>query len=202
MRAGPALEERTFGPRRGRLHASQSQARGNRPALTDIPPGGENGAVLAPAYESAIRTVGLPRVYRPRGGEPVVALDGVDLDVRRGELFGVLGPNGAGKTTLIKILVTLLAPTEGTAHVDGLDVVLDFRALRPRIAMVSGGEARPACRQIRSRMSSLRSSVRAHRRSWSWYRRGQPCRRVQPSWWCDCGPRIRPTKTRRTSTAR
>jgi ABC-2 type transport system ATP-binding protein len=102
--------------------------------------GGENGAVLAPASESAIRTVGLRRVYTPRGGDPVVALDGVDLDVRRGELFGVLGPNGAGKTTLIKILVTLLAPTEGTAEVDGLDVVRDFRELRPRIAMVSGGE--------------------------------------------------------------
>jgi ABC-2 type transport system ATP-binding protein len=96
--------------------------------------------VFPPASESAIRTAGLRRVYTPRGSDPIVALDGIDLDVRRGELFGVLGPNGAGKTTLIKILVTLLAPSSGTAHVDGLDVVRDFRELRPRIAMVSGGE--------------------------------------------------------------
>jgi ABC-2 type transport system ATP-binding protein len=70
----------------------------------------------------------------------VVALDGVDLAVRQGELYGVLGPNGAGKTTLIKILVTLLLPSSGSAFVDGLDVVSDFRRLRHRIAMVSGGE--------------------------------------------------------------
>ena len=96
--------------------------------------------VLGSASNLAIRTAGLRRVYTPRGGDPVVALDGIDLEVRRGELFGVLGPNGAGKTTLIKILVTLLAPSEGVAEVDGLDVVRDFRILRPRIAMVSGGE--------------------------------------------------------------
>ena len=86
-----------------------------------------------------MRTVALRRVYRTRR-EEVVALDGVDLSVRRGELFGLLGPNGAGKTTLIKILVTLLLPSSGEAYVDGLDVVRDFRRLRPRIAMVSGGE--------------------------------------------------------------
>jgi ABC-2 type transport system ATP-binding protein len=87
----------------------------------------------------AVRTRGLRRVYRSRR-ESIVALDGVDLDVQRGEIFGVLGTNGAGKTTLIKILVTLLLPTDGTAEVDGLDVVHDFRRLRHRIAMVSGGE--------------------------------------------------------------
>src|SRR5207248_1115714 len=87
----------------------------------------------------AVETKALRRVYRSRSQE-VVALDGVDVHVRRGERFGVLGPNGAGKTTLIKILVTLLLPSSGEAFVDGLDVVRQFRELRPRIAMVSGGE--------------------------------------------------------------
>src|SRR5205807_3794977 len=94
---------------------------------------------LPNAAPLAVRTVALRRVYRTRK-EEVVALDGIDLSVRRGELFGLLGPNGAGKTTLIKILVTLLLPSSGEAYVDGLDVVRDFRRLRHRIAMVSGGE--------------------------------------------------------------
>ncbi len=88
---------------------------------------------------AAVQTIALRRVYQSRR-ESVVALDGIDLSVSRGEIFGVLGPNGAGKTTLIKILVTLLLPTSGQAFVDGLDVARDFRELRHRIAMVSGGE--------------------------------------------------------------
>src|SRR5438046_6892748 len=87
----------------------------------------------------AVETKALRRVYRSRSQE-VVALDGIDLRVHRGERFGVLGPNGAGKTTLIKILVTLLLPTSGQAFVDGLDVVTDYKRLRSRIGMVSGGE--------------------------------------------------------------
>src|SRR2546421_12430546 len=92
-----------------------------------------------PSAELAVETRALRRVYRSRG-EEVVALQGVDLTVGRGRLYGVLGPNGAGKTTLIKILVTLLLPSSGEAFVDGLDVVRQFRELRHRIAMVSGGE--------------------------------------------------------------
>ena len=98
----------------------------------------------------AIRTEGLTRTYRgsrkakkedgtPKGD--LIALDGVNIEIAEGELFGLLGPNGAGKTTLIKILTTLLAPTSGTAWVDGKDVVKEARAVRPLINVVSGGES-------------------------------------------------------------
>ena len=94
----------------------------------------------------AIFTEDLARIYKIRGPKrkddpkEVVALDGVNLTVGRGELFGLLGPNGAGKTTLIKILTTLLLPSRGRAAVEGLDVTLDAQEIRRRISMVSGGE--------------------------------------------------------------
>ena len=69
-----------------------------------------------------------------------VALDGIDLSIAPGELFGLLGPNGAGKTTTTKILTTLLLPDSGTASVLGLDVVKATGALRRRIGFVFGGE--------------------------------------------------------------
>lgn len=111
------------------------------------------GAYNAPDMSTpAIRTEALRRTYkkpRKRWGKPAnptapaefVALDGVSLDVRPGELFGLLGPNGAGKTTLIKILTTLLAPTSGQAWIDGHDVVTHAHLVRPIINMVSGGES-------------------------------------------------------------
>lgn len=96
--------------------------------------------------ESAIETRDLVREYRTKRSPqnqkaaPVVALGGVSLTLPQGELFGLLGPNGAGKTTLIKVLVTLLLPTAGTAKVLGLDVVGQAQRIRERISMVSGGE--------------------------------------------------------------
>jgi ABC-2 type transport system ATP-binding protein len=96
----------------------------------------------------AIETQGLGRVYKIRGNKKerqirkeLVALENVNLTVERGELFGLLGPNGAGKTTLIKILTTLLAPTSGWARVAAHDVGKEPHFVRPRINMVSGGEA-------------------------------------------------------------
>src|ERR1700760_2609026 len=63
----------------------------------------------------------------------VVALDGLDIVVPAGSVFGLLGPNGAGKTTLVRVLATLLAPTEGSATVQGHDVVTASLAVRRRI---------------------------------------------------------------------
>jgi ABC-2 type transport system ATP-binding protein len=107
--------------------------------------------------EVAIRTEQLGRVYKlkpnrkekreaRRAGrtEPLskalIALDNVNVEVYRGEVFGLLGPNGAGKTTLIKIVTTLLSPTSGKAWVDDLDVETQAAEIRRRINMVAGGE--------------------------------------------------------------
>jgi ABC-2 type transport system ATP-binding protein len=76
----------------------------------------------------------------PSGGVPtaggIVALDGLDLSVGEGELFGLLGPNGAGKTTTIGVLTTRVVPTGGQALIGGADVVADAVAVRARIGVV------------------------------------------------------------------
>jgi ABC-2 type transport system ATP-binding protein len=73
--------------------------------------------------------------------EMVTAVDHLNLEIRRGELFGLLGPNGAGKTTLVKILCTLLPPDEGNAFVNGFDVVRQQMDVRRSIgALFSVGE--------------------------------------------------------------
>jgi ABC-2 type transport system ATP-binding protein len=64
------------------------------------------------------------------------AVDGIDLDVYPGEVFGLLGPNGAGKTTTIKMLVTLLPPTSGSASVGGFDIVRQSDEVRRLIGYV------------------------------------------------------------------
>jgi ABC-2 type transport system ATP-binding protein len=95
---------------------------------------------------AVIEAESLHRTYRTTTGtfrrrsKDVEAVRGVSFEVGEGELFGLLGPNGAGKTTTIKMLITLLIPTAGTARVLGYDVVESPREVRRRIGYVFGGE--------------------------------------------------------------
>lgn len=79
----------------------------------------------------AVRAQGLRRTF----GSEVTAVDGVDLEVQPGEIYGFLGPNGAGKSTVVRMLCTLLAPTDGRAWVGGLDVVADADDVRLSIGV-------------------------------------------------------------------
>lgn len=105
---------------------------------------------------SVVETRALGRTFEQRSGivrrskRTIEAVRGVDLTIERGELFGLLGPNGAGKTTTIKMLITLLLPTSGSAKVLGLDVVEDARRIRQRIGYVFGGD-----RGLYDRLSAL-----------------------------------------------
>jgi ABC-2 type transport system ATP-binding protein len=69
-----------------------------------------------------------------------IAVDGVSLQIERGEIFGLLGPNGAGKSTTIRMLCTLLEPTSGTATVNGYDVVKQSNQVRQSLGTVLAGE--------------------------------------------------------------
>jgi ABC-2 type transport system ATP-binding protein len=81
---------------------------------------------------SAIEARGLVKSY----AKDVRALDGLDLEVARGTIFGLLGPNGAGKSTTVKILTTLATPDEGSAAVAGHDVVRQADRVRSAIGVV------------------------------------------------------------------
>ena len=88
----------------------------------------------------AIDARGVRRVYSVKP-TPVIALDGVDLEVAPGEFFGLLGPNGAGKTTLIKILTTLLLPTERRRPASSASTsARTTKKIRRIMNMVAGGE--------------------------------------------------------------
>ena len=95
------------------------------PATFPVPPdAARNGA--------GIITRGLRKVFGA-----VVAVQGLDLDVARGEIFGLLGPNGSGKTTTIRMLTGLIAPSAGSAFVVGVDVVKEPERVRSRIGYMS-----------------------------------------------------------------
>ncbi|MER6016692.1 ATP-binding cassette domain-containing protein [Streptomyces anulatus] len=80
--------------------------------------------------ELAIETTGLVKVFGDNR-----AVDGIDLAVPTGTVYGVLGPNGAGKTTVVRMLATLLRPDGGTARVFGKDVVKEADAVRSRVSL-------------------------------------------------------------------
>ncbi|MEJ2771425.1 MULTISPECIES: ATP-binding cassette domain-containing protein [unclassified Stygiolobus] len=79
----------------------------------------------------AIKAINLTKVFGK-----LVAVDHINFEVREGEIFGFLGPNGAGKSTTIKMLTTVLKPTEGTAIVNGYDIIKDPAKVRSSIGVV------------------------------------------------------------------
>jgi len=81
---------------------------------------------------SIISVANLSKTY----GTGFTALNNVNLDIARGEIFALLGPNGAGKTTLISIICGIANPTRGTVTVDGHDIIKSFRAARSQIGLV------------------------------------------------------------------
>lgn len=84
-------------------------------------------------------TISIDKISKNYPGKPdVVALDEINLQIPKGELFGLIGPDGAGKTSLFRILTTLLIADKGSATISGLDVVKDFREIRNHIGYMPG----------------------------------------------------------------
>src|SRR5207302_5361772 len=114
--------------RRRRVRPGRARGLLPLPGATDTAKGGR---VMNPSL--ALLTRGLRKSYGP-----VEALRGVDLEVRRGEVFGFLGPNGAGKTTTVRCLLDLIRPSGGSARVLGLDPQAEPVAVRARVGYLPG----------------------------------------------------------------
>ena len=71
-------------------------------------------------------------------GKDKTAVDNVSFAVQQGEIFGLIGPDGAGKSSIFRVLTTLLLPDGGSATVDGLDVVKDYKKIRSRVGYMPG----------------------------------------------------------------
>jgi ABC-2 type transport system ATP-binding protein len=95
---------------------------------------------LTKVFEKGRRTIWQRLRREPDKREKFIAVDGIDLRVERGEIFGVLGPNGAGKTTTLRMLATLLEPTSGEVRVLGIDVKANPREVRANLGAMLSGE--------------------------------------------------------------
>lgn len=94
--------------------------------------------------EKTITTEKLTKKFKKRKlqktneNKEIIAVDHINLEVKKGEIFGLIGPNGAGKTTLLKILSTLILPDEGTATIDGYDVVKNPNIIKKKVSLLAG----------------------------------------------------------------
>ncbi len=95
---------------------------------------------LVKVFEKGRRTIWQRLRREPDRRERFRAVDGIDLRVESGEIFGLLGPNGAGKTTTMKMLATLLIPTSGAIRVLGIDPLERPREVRARLGAMLSGE--------------------------------------------------------------
>ena len=119
---------------------------------THLPQAGRSAALSFPAspiqaikplMSPIISVANLSKTY----GSGFKALDNINLEIRRGEIFALLGPNGAGKTTLISIVCGIANPTSGNVSVDGHDIIKSYRAARSLIGLVPQKIGRASCRE-------------------------------------------------------
>src|ERR1700738_3597689 len=89
---------------------------------------GEWRILQAPVRDIVLQTIGLTKAYGKR-----LAVNNLNLEVVRGEVFGFLGPNGAGKTTTIRMLLNLIRPTAGEVHLFGEPLQQNAQGLLPRV---------------------------------------------------------------------
>jgi ABC-2 type transport system ATP-binding protein len=111
-------------PSRAAANGNQEESAGNKETSPDAPPARRSWRLFKP---------GQPRTM-------FTAVDGVSLQIHKGEVFGLLGPNGAGKSTTIRMLCTLLEPTAGTARVNGFDLVKQANQVRQSLGTLLAGE--------------------------------------------------------------
>lgn len=116
--------------------------------------------------DEAIRTTDLTKIYKEKSKQPVHALNGLNVSVQRGEIFGLLGRNGAGKTTLLRILTTLIEPTSGSASVMGFDVQAHGAEVRNHICAVLQENALEQFLSVRDNLTTYARfhSVPSHER--------------------------------------
>jgi ABC-2 type transport system ATP-binding protein len=127
-------------------------------------------AVASSLAAPALELTGLRKHYP---GQPEVrAVDGVDLRVESGEMFGLLGPNGAGKSTTVGMCTTRIRPTGGTACVTGLDVVADAARVKRRIGVVTQTNTL-------DRSLTLEENLRFHGRYFGWSARDSRARAAE-----------------------